>query len=138
METETRPLRIVWCMLHSGYLRFFGPVAEVLADRGHTVHLALGQLEKDAGDVRLARTLTESPPRITFRDAPARRRGDGWRPLAALVRQLTDLGRYVDPRYADAPALRARMARKLTQHVSTARAVDPVTAWLTLRVVGFM
>ena len=68
---------------------------------------------------------------------PLRCQGDGWRPVAGLVRSLTDLGRYVDPRYADAPALRARMAGKLTEHVRTARAVDPVTAWLTLRAARF-
>src|SRR5262249_36859124 len=122
MENQGRPLRIVWCMLHSGYLRFFGPVVQILADRGHTVHLAFGQLEKDAGDARLAEDFARGNANVSFGQAARRRRDDGWRPLAALVRQLVDLGRYVDPRYADAPALRARMARKLTQHVRTARA----------------
>jgi hypothetical protein len=138
METEARPLRVLWFMLHSGYLRYFGPVVQLLADRGHSVQLAFSRLEKDAGDARLARELAASRENITVGDAPLRRRGDGWRPVAGLVRSLTDLGRYVDPRYADAPALRARMAGKLTEHVRTARAVDPVTAWFTLRTVQFM
>ena len=64
-----------------------------------------------------------------------RSRQDGWRPIAGLVRALIDLGRYADPRYADAPALRARMARKLTDHVRTARAIDPLTRSLTLRLI---
>ncbi len=138
METEARPLRILWFMLHSGYLRYFGPVVQLLADRGHSVHLAFSRLEKDEGDARLAQELAASRENITIGEAPLRRRGDGWRPVAGLVRSLTDLGRYVDPRYADAPALRARMAGKLTQHVRTARAVDPVTQRLTLRLVRFM
>jgi hypothetical protein len=138
MEREARPRRILWFMLHSGYLRYFGPTVRLLADRGHSVHLAFSRMEKDAGDTRLVLELAGSRENITVGDAPLRGRGDGWRPLAGLVRSLTDLGRYVDPRYADAPALRARMAGKLTAHVRTARAVDPVTAWLTLRVVGFM
>jgi hypothetical protein len=138
METEARPLRIVWFMLHSGYLRYFGPVVQLLADRGHSVHVAFSRTEKDKGDSGLAHELARSRENITVMDAPLRRRGDGWRPVAGLVRSLTDLGRYVDPRYADAPALRARMAGKLTEHVRSARAVDPVTAWLTLRVVRFM
>jgi hypothetical protein len=138
METEARQLRILWFMLHSGYLRYFGPVVQLLADRGHSIDLAFSRLEKDAGDARLARELAESREHITVGDAPLRRQGDGWRPVAGLVRSLTDLGRYVDPRYADAPALRARMAGKLTEHVRTARAVDPVTAWLTLRAARFM
>src|SRR5262245_2274790 len=116
METEARPLRIVWFMLHSGYLRYFGPVVQLLADRGYSVHLAFSRTEKDEGDSRLAHELARSRENITVIDAPLRRRGDGWRPVAGLVRSLTDLGRYVDPRYADAPALRARMAGKLTEH----------------------
>jgi hypothetical protein len=138
METEAQPLRIVWFMLHAGYIRFFRPALELLVARGHSVHLAFGRLEKDPGDARLARELAEANPGITFGDAPLRRRSDGWRPLAALVRSLVDLGRYMHPRYADSPALRARMAGKLTEHVSTARAVDPLTARLTLRLIRFM
>src|SRR5919109_1232748 len=54
------------------------------------------------------------------------------------IRLLAERGRYVHPRYADSPALRARMARKLTEHVRTARGVDPVTSRLTLRLIRFM
>jgi hypothetical protein len=138
MESEARPLRVLWFMHHSGYLRHFGPAIQVLADRGHAIHLAFSRPEKDPGDARLVRELAASRDRITFGEATLRRRSDGWRPIAGLVRSLVDLGRYVDPRYEDAPALRARMARKLTEHVRTARAVDPVTAGITLRVVRFM
>ena len=138
METADRPLRIEWFMLHSGYIRYFGQTIGLLAERGHSVHLAFTRIEKDPGDARLAHDLADAHPNVTFGQAPLRRRGDGWRPLAGLVRGLTDLGRYVHPRYADSPALRARMARKLTEHVRTARAIDPVTARATLRLIRFM
>ena len=133
-----KPLRILFFMLHSGFIRFYRRPIELLAERGHEIHLAFTQLEKDPGDTRLAQDLAAASPRITFGEAPRRSRGDGWRPLAGLVRSLTDLGRYVHPRYADSPALRARMARKFGDHVRTARAVDPVTAGLTLRLIRFM
>jgi hypothetical protein len=138
MEAERRALRIEWFMLHSGYIRYFGQAIRLLADDGHRVHLAFTRMEKDPGDARLALDLAASHPNITVGEAPLRPRTDGWRPLAGLARGLIDLGRYLDPRYADAPALRARMARKLTEHVSTARAVDPVTARVTLRAIRFM
>src|SRR5689334_14535664 len=109
MEDTPRPLRIEWFMQHSGYIRYFGGTIRLLADRGHAVHLAFSRMEKDPGDARLARELAASHEGITIGAAPLRRRGDGWRPLAGLVRSLVDLSRYVDPRYADAPALRARM-----------------------------
>ena len=135
METGAEGQRFVWFMLHSGYLRFFGSTVQELAERGNTVELAFTRLEKDAGDSRLALALAAGHPNITVAEAPMRGRRDGWRPMAGLVRALIDLGRYADPRYADAPALRARMARKLTDHVRTARAIDPLTRSLTLRLI---
>src|SRR4051812_18741847 len=128
-------LRIAWFMLHSGYLRFFGPVVRELAGRGHEVQLAFTRLEKDRGDAELAHALARELPGVTVEEAPVRARRDGWRPLAGLVRALVDLGRYADPRYADSQALRERMARKLTQHVETARAIDPVSRASTLRLI---
>ena len=138
MSPASRELRVLFFLLHAGYLRYFRPAIELLAVRGHTVHLAFSRFEKDPGDAQLAHDLAASHPNITIGEAPLRARSDGWRPLAALVRSLIDLGRYVHPRYAEAPALRARMARKLTEHVRRARAVDPLTAWLTLRLVRFI
>ncbi|HEY7603056.1 MAG TPA: hypothetical protein VH760_02255 [Gaiellaceae bacterium] len=135
METEGQRLRFVWFMLHSGYLRYFGSVVRLLAARGHEVHLAFSRLEKDAGDARLPRELAAEHPNVTYGLAPARSRGDGWRPIAALVRGLTDLGRYAHPRYADADALRARMAGKLTERIRAARVVDPLSSRLTVRIV---
>jgi hypothetical protein len=129
------PLRILWFMLHAGYIRYYGPALRLLADRGHSVQLTFTRFEKDPGDERLARELAASHPNITCEEAPLRRRGDGWRPLATLVRSLVDVSRYVDPRYAEAPALRARMTRKLSDHVRTAQALDPLTRRLTLRLI---
>jgi hypothetical protein len=128
-------LRILFFMLHAGYIRHFRAALEELARRGHRVHLAFGRLEKDPGDAALAQELADTWPGITYGDAPLRRRSDGWRPVAMLVRSLVDLGRYTDPAYADAPQLRERMARKLTEHVSTARAIDPFTRRATLKMV---
>ncbi|MGE5272764.1 MAG: hypothetical protein ACM3QU_03200 [Verrucomicrobiota bacterium] len=138
MDPPPPRLRFLFFMLHAGYLRFYRPAIEVLAARGHEVHLAFTRLEKDRGDSALAAAIAEANPGVTYEEAPVRRRDDGWRPLSALVRSLVDLGRYMNPRYEDAPALRARMATKLTRHVSTAGRVDPVSARVTLRAVRFL
>jgi hypothetical protein len=127
--------RILFFMLHAGYIRHFRFALEELLDRGHSVHLAFTVLEKDPGDASLSTELAERWPNLTYGDAPRRSVGDGWAPLAMLTRSLVDLGRYTDPRYSDAPELRARMARKLTQHVQTARAIDPVSRQAVLRLV---
>ena len=130
-----RPLRLTWFLLHAGYIRYFRAVIGLLAQRGHHVHLAFMRIEKDAGDARLAEAIAAEHANVTFGLAPQRRRNDGWRALAGLVRSLLDLSRYTDPRYAGAFALRARVARKLTDHVRSAQAIDPLTAWLSLRLV---
>jgi hypothetical protein len=118
-----RPLRILFFMLHSGYIHY-RPTLEVLADRGHSIHLAFTRIE------RLTRATPASPtssPTGTRTSRSARRRqrrSDGWRPIAGLTRQPDR------PRSLRAPALRrlaglrARMARKLTEHVTRARTID--------------
>jgi hypothetical protein len=131
----SRPQRILFFMLHAGYIRYYRPTLEILADRGHSLHLAFTRIEKDPGDARLAHELADRYPNISVGEAPLRPRSDGWRPVAGLTRSLMDLGRYVHPRYADSPALRARMARKLTEHVTRARTIDPLSARLTLRTI---
>jgi hypothetical protein len=133
-----RPLRIVFFLLHAGYIRYYRPVLETLAGRGHSVELAFSRLEKDAGDSRLADELAAANPRITIGLAPQRARGDGWRAFSGLVRALTDLSRYAHPRYAGSPALRARVARKITDHVRSASGIDPITARLSLLLVRFV
>jgi hypothetical protein len=132
-----RPLRVVFFLLHAGYIRYYRPVIELLAERGHNVHLAFSRLEKDPGDARLADELAQQSPRITAGLAPQRRRNDGWRALAGLVRSLTDLSRYAHPRYAGAPALRARVARKIGEHVRAA-GIDPLTRVASLGLVRFV
>jgi hypothetical protein len=134
-EQQERPLRILFFLYHSGYLRHYREAIRVLAGRGHAVHLAHTVVEKDAGDRRLVEELAaEFPGRITFGEAPTRRYLDGWRRTSILVRAFTDLARYIDPRYANAPALRKRMAQKIKLNVLSGRA-DPVTTKLLVRAI---
>ena len=116
-----RSLTILFSLLHPGYLRHYGQPIRLLAARGHRVHVALGRLEKDPGDFRLIETLAAECPTVTYDQAPARARRDGWRRLAWLVRALTDLARYGDPHFADAPALRERIADKLHWRIDYSR-----------------
>lgn len=128
--------RFLFFLLHSGYVRYYGRTFELLAERGHDVRLAFSQIEKDAGDVRLADELVAAHPSISYGLAPQRERSDGWRPLVGLVRSLADYARYIHPRYADAPVLRARIARKLLGAVDASERVDPVSARVVRAIVG--
>ena len=132
---ERRPLRILFFLYHAGYLRHYRESIRLLAREGHTLHLAFTVVEKDLGDrVLVERLAEEFPERITFGEAPVRRRLDGWRWTSILVRAFTDLARYIDPRYAHAPALRERMAEKIKRQLAIGR-VDPVSSATLGRIV---
>ncbi len=123
-----RPLTILFSLLHPGYLRHYGQPIRLLAARGHRIHVALGRLEKDPGDFRLIEELAAECPTVTYDQAVARARRDGWRRLAWLSRALTDLARYADPRFAEAPALRERIADKLHWRIDYSRLPEPLKA----------
>jgi hypothetical protein len=120
-EAPAPRLKFVFSLLHPGYLRHFGRPIRLLAERGHEVHVALGRLEKDPGDFKLIEQLAADCPTVTYSHAPARRRRDGWRRIGWLVRALTDLARYGYPEYAEAPALRGRIAEKLDWRIDYSR-----------------
>jgi len=127
--------RIVFSLLHSGYLRHYAEPIRILVARGHSVHLALHREDaKDRGDDRLLERLLSECPAVTVSTAPKRHRFDGWRPVAWIVRSLVDTLRYSESRYQDAGALRARAASKLRDRVAGA-AVDPISRRLVLRLV---
>jgi hypothetical protein len=133
-----RPLRILFFLYHAGYLRHYREPLRILAKRGHTIHLGFTVVEKEPGDAVLAEALAdEFPGRVTYATAPTRPHLSGWRRTATIVRALTDLARYVDPRYAHAPALRRRMAKKIRMQVLSGRA-DPVSSYFLRRLVTWL
>lgn len=104
-------MRILFVLLHPGYLRHYESVVRELAQRGHQVHLAFNQGKLlSSADGIMPRRLAQEFPGITFGIAP--RRYDAWTPLAQLVRGSMDTLRYMEPRYDDAPELRERVGLK--------------------------
>ena len=104
----TRPLRLLFVLAGPEYLRYYDTTMKALADRGHHVMVAVNALQERKharlelmGDERIA-ILGEVPERQ-----------DLWMPLARGVRGTMDFVRYFHPRFADAPALRHRMYRKV-------------------------
>jgi hypothetical protein len=117
-----RPARILFVLLHAGYLRHYGEPIRLLAARGQSVHVALARSEeKHAGDDLLLQHLVGSDPRITSSYAPVRSYNDPWRRIALFVRALIDLARYADPAYAHADTLRERIRDHTMDHVAQTR-----------------
>jgi hypothetical protein len=111
VDAETIASEAAASVVRSGwteYLRYYDTTMKSLADRGHHVMVAVNALQERKharldlmGDERIA-ILGEFPERSGSVDAAGacRARDDGFR-------------RYFHPRFADAPALRHRMYRKV-------------------------
>ena len=107
-------MKILFVMRHPAAVRSLGSVLRLLDARGHRVHLAFGGIKPEAHKV--LQRLADECDGLTFGSLPGRRspgwdRGTiGWSMLAKRLRVDSDYLRYLEPSYADAPALRARAA----------------------------
>jgi hypothetical protein len=103
-------MKILFLMDSPEYLRFYDSAIEELASRGHAVSIAvnhnsikkpvaLGELQRYVGRVSVAGLVP--------------RHAGMWGNIAYRLRGTMDFVRYLHPRLAAAPALRARMKRKV-------------------------
>ena len=104
----TRPVRFLFAVSSPEFLRYFDSTMEALVQRGHHVSVAVNWL-RERKKARLDELISD--PRIEVIGVIPKR-GDFWTPLGRAVRGTMDFIRYLDPRFSDAPALRARMVRK--------------------------
>lgn len=101
-------LRILWIMRSPVFVRNFEAVLRELARRGHAVHVAF-EGDKEGQDDRqrgLIGELARAHPQITVGTAPLPSRVRSV--YGSRLRGTADYLRYLEPRYAEAPALRAR------------------------------
>jgi len=134
--------RILFVMLHPGFVRYYDGALEAMASAGHEVHVAFEVSRTKLGEDVTAQRLARISPRLTCGPAPSRsesvrmflarsdrtatRSGGGarsWRhpeiraerleSLATTVRLLVDYLRYFEPAFAHTPALRARAEKRL-------------------------
>ena len=134
--------RILFVMLHPGFLRYYDSVLQALAAAGHDVHVAFETNRTKLGEDAIARRLTAASPRLTFGATPERSesvrdflaRGDreatrsggpgvspwssegreeSWDSLGTTVRLLLDYLRFFEPVFARASALRARAEKRV-------------------------
>jgi hypothetical protein len=105
-------VKILFVMRHPAAVRSLGSVLRLLDERGHRVHLAFGGIKPEAH--RVVQRLADECKGLTFGSLPARgspgwtRDAIGWNELAKRLRVDSDYLRYLEPTYAEAPALRAR------------------------------
>jgi hypothetical protein len=131
-QARHRPLRVLF---FAGGKKFdarpYESLFTELTARGHHLHLAFNKLPSEALTARL-RELAGGSGTVTCGIAPTRGEYDGWRFVADLVRRLADLARYTHPRYDAAPALRARMTKRILARLAKP-GYEPIGGWLALR-----
>jgi hypothetical protein len=92
------------------YLRYYDSTIRLLASRGHQVAIAVNH-QREKKPVGLE-GLGVLPEQVTILGVVPRR-ASFWRPVGRRLRGLTDFVRYLHPRFAEAPVLRARIKRKV-------------------------
>jgi hypothetical protein len=120
-------VKVLFVMRHPAALRSLRSVLKLLDERGHHVHLLFGRVKPDAHKV--LQQFADECRTLTFGALPARgstgwsREAIGWDVLAKRLRRDADYLRYLDPSYADAPALRTRAAEHAHPRVRRAASV---------------
>jgi len=99
-------VKILFFARHYSYLRLFESSIAELARRGHALHLSADR-EEAMGGRRMVERLAEQYPDITLGTTPGRA-PDAWSEFARRLRLGIDYVRYLDPRYAATPHLKAR------------------------------
>jgi hypothetical protein len=106
-------MKILFCLLHYGYVRNFESVVRELAARGHHVHLAAERPGRDeAPALRAIESLARAYPNVTFGASPERE-DDHWKWLLGRVRLAIDYLRYREPAYHGMPGLRQRSEERV-------------------------
>ena len=121
-------MTVLFAMASPEYLRFYDETIQLLAARGHRVVLAVNT-QRDKKPVRVE-GLDSAGGRIVMAGLVPER-GGMWGSIAYGLRGLMDFARYLHPGFGAAPALRARMKRKVLP-----RAFHALDAVRTLGVTG--
>jgi hypothetical protein len=134
--------RILFVMLHPGFVRYYDDALQAIAAAGHEIHVAFEVSRTKLGEDVTAQRLASISDRITCGPAPTRaegvrtflarsdraaiRSGDAvrrwrdpetraaaWESFGTTVRLALDYVRYFEPAFAHATALRARAEKRL-------------------------
>ena len=96
-------MKILFFARHWSYLRNFESAIEMLAERGHHVHVAVDREESLGGRRMIEQLVARYPGRLSMGNAPGR--VDGWSELARKIRLGLDYLRFLEPAYAATPHL---------------------------------
>lgn len=99
-------MKILFAALHNGYYRNIESVVEALAARGHDLYLGAERHDSALGGRSIVERLSAAYPHVSHGEVARREQKTGF--LASKVRLTLDYLRYLDPAYAETPALLRR------------------------------
>ena len=108
-----QPLRIFLSVQHLGSFLVYEPVVRELAERGHTIHLAVSRAESLGWEKALDGVVADYPQITWSWLSPSPAASGFWFELAKTIRLWADYLRYFDPYYAHAPKLKARAEERV-------------------------
>ena len=109
----SKPIRIFLSVQHLGSFLVYEPVVRELAERGHTLHLAVSRAESLGWEKTLAGVIADHPQITWSWLSPSPSASGFWFELAKTIRLWADYLRYFDPYYANAPKLKARAEERV-------------------------
>ncbi|MDX9702296.1 MAG: hypothetical protein RBU23_04525 [Candidatus Auribacterota bacterium] len=104
-------MKILFFMLHPGYMRYYHTTVSELARRGHTIHLSFDIPAKQAKDKLDEKVSAEFPGRIIVTQTP--KFVCKWFNLSRAVSWAIDYLRYLTPVFKNAFRLRKRVEVKM-------------------------
>ena len=113
--------KILFMMLHPGYMRYYYTTIRALAQRGHTIHLAFDSPDRQARD-RLPEKLQQEFRGQILMERPPKIRGY-WKSMSLSLVWGMDYVRYLTPEFKDADRLRKRVEVK----------INPAFKWMMTR-----
>jgi hypothetical protein len=108
-----QPLRIFLSVQHLGSFLVYESVIRELAERGHTIHLAVSRAESLGWEKALNNVLADHPQITWSWLSPSPTSTAFWFELAKTIRLWADYLRYFDSHYDAAPRLKARAEERV-------------------------
>ena len=106
-------MRIFLSVQHLGSFLVYEPVVRELAERGHTIHIAVSRTESLGWEKTLEGVLADYPQVTWGWLSPSPSSSGLWFELAKTIRLWADYLRYFDPYYVNAPKLKARAEERV-------------------------
>ena len=128
-------VKILFVTSHFGFLRNFEFAIRALAARGHEFRLVADRRDSLDG-ARTIDGLRADFPRTISEVAGPKIKDTTWQPLGSALRLTLDYWRYLHPRYADSPKLKARAASQAPPLASTLGRMPVLGSRVGLQAMG--